>query len=581
MLRNKGYGFGFTFMVEGMNRKEPAMFCRSCGTPLVDEALFCPVCGTPVASDQIAASQQPAARYQPQPAAPAPQQYVPAQQPVPRKRSKKPLIALAAALVVAAGIGGGALFYFTQIATTPIDEKTFPDSGMRALVSTKYDTNGDGRISRDEAKAVTSVELEGVASTQGLGKTFPNIVTVESSDDKLANLDLSGCGDLKTVELNSASNVTIVNLDGCDNIEKLDLSNAEGLKSIDLSGKKKLTTIALPQDTKVSGIKDTQLEELWLPVYYEGTDEDGVHGSTYEIERDEDGYVTGYTSSLKQGGGMGYDVEHDESHRISEIAEVRSGDYEDENMFTYDADGNLTRIDCDAAIGDASTSTTFTYDADGNRTNKTTHAGYGESASTYVYQGGNLVSDTETGPGNPRTVVYSYGYDSGRVTSFTTDCQGDTVGTRWTLTLNYEYDKDGNITRISPVTYDTHGNDYGSLSSFSTVNYSYSGGKLDRIDSTRDGHAELYYDEHGNLTAVDEYADGDLDDEFEFEHEVEYQRYFCNKSEKNKPEEWIRLDSKYDVCNGSWVNTSSSRKERFVSLYQLNPLKAQLDPFHK
>lgn len=348
MLRNKGYGFGFTFMVEGMNRKEPAMFCRSCGTPLVDEALFCPVCGTPVASDQIAASQQPAARYQPQPAAPAPQQYVPAQQPVPRKRSKKPLIALAAALVVAAGIGGGALFYFTQIATTPIDEKTFPDSGMRALVSTKYDTNGDGRISRDEAKAVTSVELEGVASTQGLGKTFPNIVTVESSDDKLANLDLSGCGDLKTVELNSASNVTVVNLDGCDNIEKLDLSNAEGLKSIDLSGKKKLTTIALPQDTKVSGIKDTQLEELWLPVYYEGTDEDGVHGSTYEIERDEDGYVTGYTSSLKQGGGMGYDVEHDESHRISEIAEVRSGDYEDENMFTYDADGNLTRIDCDA-----------------------------------------------------------------------------------------------------------------------------------------------------------------------------------------------------------------------------------------
>ena len=555
MLRNKGYGFGFTFMVEGMNRKEPAMFCRSCGTPLVDEALFCPVCGTPVASDQIAASQQPAARYQPQPAAPAPQQYVSAQQPVPRKRSKKPLIALAAALVVAAGIGGGALFYFTQIATTPIDEKTFPDSGMRALVSTKYDTNGDGRISRDEAKAVTSVELDGITSTQGLGKTFPNIVTVESSDDKLVNLDLSGCGDLKAVELNSASNVTIVNLDGCDNIERLDLSNAGELKSVDLSGKKKLATLALPQDTKVGGIKDTQLEELWLPVYYEGTDEDGVHGSTYEIERDEDGYVTGYTSSLKQGGGMGYDVEHDGSHRISEIAEVRSGDYEDENMFAYDADGNLV--------------------------NKTTNAGYGESASTYVYEDGNLVSDTETGPGNPRTVVYSYGYDNGRVTSFTTDCQGDTVGTRWTLTLNYEYDKDGNITRISPVTYDTHGNDYGSLSSFSTVNYSYSGGKLDRIDSTRDGYAEFYYDEHGNLTAVDEYADGGSDDEFEFEHEIEYQRYFCNKSEKNKPEEWIRLDSKYDVCNGSWVNTSSSSKESFVSLYQLNPLKAQLDPFHK
>lgn len=581
MLRNKGYGFGFTFMVEGMNRKEPAMFCRSCGTPLVDEALFCPVCGTPVASDQIAASQQPAARYQPQPAAPAPQQYVSAQQPVPRKRSKKPLIALAAALVVAAGIGGGALFYFTQIATTPIDEKTFPDSGMRALVSTKHDTNGDGRISRDEAKAVTSVELEGVASTQGLGKTFPNIVTVESSDDKLANLDLSGCGDLKTVELNSASNVTVVNLDGCDNIEKLDLSNAEGLKSVDLSGKKKLATLALPQDTKIIGVKDTQLEELWLPVYYEGTDEDGVHGSTYEIERDEDGYVTGYTSSLKQGGGMGYAVEHDESHRISEIAEVRSGDYEDENMFTYDADGNLTRIDCDAAIGDASTSTTFTYDADGNLVNKATNAGYGESASAYVYRDGNLVSDTETGPGNPRTVVYSYGYDSGRVTSFTLDCQGDTVGTTWTITAGYEYGKDGNISRISPVAYDSHGNDYCSLNSYAAVDYSYSDGKLDRIDSERGGYAEFYYDEYGNLTSVDEYAGRGSDAEFEFEHEVEYQRYFCSKHEKNKPEEWIRLDAEYDVDQGSWNNDSDYGRECFATMYKLDPLAARLNPFIK
>lgn len=575
MLRNKGCIFGFTFMVEGMNRKEPAMFCRSCGVQLVDDALFCPVCGAPVAPDQVATSQQP------QPAAPASQQYVPVQQPARRKRSKKPLITIAAVLAVAAGIGGGALFYFTQVATTPIDEKTFPDSGMRALVSTKYDTNGDGRISNDEAKAVTSVELDGVTSTQGLGKVFPNVVSVESGGDKLTNLDLSGCGDLKTVDLNSASNVTVVNLDGCDDIEKLDLKNAQELKSIDLSGKKKLATLALPQDTKVSGIKDTQLEELWLPVSYEGTDKSDQYGDIYEIERDKNGYVTGYTTAVKQGGGMSCSVEHDESHRVSEIEEDRAGGYVNINTFTYDADGNVTRIDSDGDISDASSTTTFTYDADGNLIDKTTSAGYGESASTFVYQGGNLVSDTETGPGNPRTVVYSYGYDSGRVTSFTTDCQGDTVGTRWTLTLSYEYDEDGNVSRISPVAYDTHGNDYGSLSSFSTVDYSYSDGKLDRIDSTRDGHAEFYYDEHGNLTAVDEYADGDSDDEFEFEHEVEYQRYFCNKSEKNKPEEWIRLDSKYDVCNGSWVNTSSSRKERFVSLYRLDPLKATLDPFHK
>ena len=56
-----------------------------------------------------------------------------------------------------------------------------------------------------------------------------------------------------------------------------------------------------------------------------------------------------------------------------------------------------------------------------------------------------MVTNTDTSPANPRTVVYSYGYDKDRVTSFTLDCQGDTVGTTWTITAGYEYDKDGNV----------------------------------------------------------------------------------------------------------------------------------------
>ena len=339
--------------------------------------------------------------------------------------------------------------------------------------------------------------------------------------------------------------------------------------------------MALPQDTKVSGIKDTQLDELWLPVSYEGTDKSDQYGDIYEIERDENGYVTGFTSAVKQGGGVSYSVEHDETHRISEIEEDLAGGYENVNTFTYDADGNVTRIDCDADMSDSSSTTTFTYDANGNLINKTTHAGYGESASTYIYQDGNMVTNTDTSPANPRTVVYSYGYDKDRVTSFTLDSQGDTVGTRWTITAGYEYDKDGNISRISPVAYDSHGNDYGSLNSYAAVDYSYSDGKLDRIDSERGGYVEFYYDEHGNLTSVDEYAGCGSDAEFEFEHEVEYQRYFCSKHEKNKPEEWIRLDAECDVDQGSWNNDSDYGRERFARMYKLDPLAATLNPFIK
>ena len=71
------------------------------------------------------------------------------------------------------------------------------------------------------------------------------------------------------------------------------------------------------------------------------------------------------------------------------------------------------------------------------------------------------------------------------------------------------------------------------------------------------------------------------DAEFEFEHEVEYQRYFCNKHEKNKPEEWIRLDAEYDVDQGSWSNGSDYGRECFATMYKLDPLAATLNPFIK
>ena len=152
-------------------------------------------------------------------------------------------------------------------------------------------------------------------------------------------------------------------------------------------------------------------------------------------------------------------------------------------------------------------------------------------------------------------------------------------GTTWTITAGYEYDKDGNISRISPVAYDSHGNDYGSLNSYAAVDYSYNDGKLDRIDSERGGYAEFYYDEHGNLTSVDEYAGRGSDAEFEFEHEVEYQRYFCNKHEKNKPEEWIRLDAEYDV--DGWLENDLIMVVSAGNHVQARSVRGQAEPVYQ
>ncbi|MFR7671108.1 MAG: hypothetical protein ACLU0O_11000 [Collinsella sp.] len=87
----------------------------------------------------------------------------------------------------------------------------------------------------------------------------------------------------------------------------------------------------LPQDTKVSGIKDTQLDELWLPVSYEGTDKSDQYGDIYEIERDENGYVTGF--SLPSARWRGYSVEHDESPHFGIEEDLAGG--ANVSTFTY------------------------------------------------------------------------------------------------------------------------------------------------------------------------------------------------------------------------------------------------------
>ena len=608
------------------------MYCNKCGSPISDDARFCPVCGNAVvrvaeqpdipnvpgaqqrntpsarpgagrpSTQQGMPSAQPGAA--PLHAAPAAQQEIPAvsygpaaryaapndpvvpqpsaqpASPKPRRR-KKPLVAAAIALVAVLGVGGGALFYFMQLAPIKIDEQTFPDAGLRALVSTKFDIDGDGKLSRDEVKAVTKIDLTDVASTQGLGKALPELAVVEGGDKKLDYLDLSGCDKLQKVSLDAASNIKSVDLDGCDDITELSLANADDLKQVDLTGKKKLASLSLSQSTDVKGIGDTQLDELWLPVSYESTDKSDTYGSTMDIERDDDGYVTSYVSGVKQGGGYTVDVEHDKAGQISTMTKRYAGDYDTVYSFERDKDGKVVSVDDDEALGDASTTYRYEYDSDGNLAAIRRPTNYGAQDSVFAYQHGKMVTDTELSAANPHKVVYSYAYDkAGNVSSHIEDVQGDTVGTTWTLTMGYEYDKDGRVTRIAPTAYDTHGNDYGSLSeSFAAVDYAYDRkGRLSKIESERGGaYAEFSYDGHGNLYEIDEYNG---DDEVQYTYELGYQRYFCNKQTKNKPEEWIRLGAGNDVDRGSWGDGSDYGKSYLATAFVLDPLSAIPEPFN-
>ena len=112
-----------------------------------------------------------------------------------------------------------AVFRMTHRAT-PIDESSFPDEALRSYVLDKVDTNGDGQLSVEEAAKLTSMSISGVRDLSGLD-SFPNLRTVQDSDEILESVDLRGCSALQ-----------VANFSGATNLESLKLGRNSGLKNL-------------------------------------------------------------------------------------------------------------------------------------------------------------------------------------------------------------------------------------------------------------------------------------------------------------------------------------------------------------
>ena len=151
------------------------MFCPSCGEKNPDGAKFCAKCG---------ASLAPAAGST---AAPA-QQAAPAAAPTPCRHV--PIVAIIVAVVAVLGaIGAGVWFAF--FSPWPIDENSFPDPALRAVVAATADTDHNGELSRDEGRALTTLSVEGATSIEGLGGYFPNLAQLTVTGGTLTSLDVS------------------------------------------------------------------------------------------------------------------------------------------------------------------------------------------------------------------------------------------------------------------------------------------------------------------------------------------------------------------------------------------------------
>lgn len=131
---------------------------------------------------------------------------------------------------------------YIQMVPWTRDVISFADPKFKAYCVENFDTDGDGEISEDEAKAVTAIDasLLGLTSLVGI-EYFSNLETIDVSLNKLTSLDLSHSPKLTEIHVNG------------NNLQKLDLSGLAALKTLDCSANK-LNTLDVSESAELNSL---------------------------------------------------------------------------------------------------------------------------------------------------------------------------------------------------------------------------------------------------------------------------------------------------------------------------------------
>lgn len=141
---------------------------------------------------------------------------------------------------------------FTFTCATNTVTLTVKQSGKDVLASIKdktlrtvlmaADTDGDGKISLEEAAALKSVEYEGtgedestIMSLEGL-EFFTGLEKIVLPNNNFLELDLSGRTTLTDVDVSGNKEITSISLKGCSALKTVNASLDKALESMDLQG---------------------------------------------------------------------------------------------------------------------------------------------------------------------------------------------------------------------------------------------------------------------------------------------------------------------------------------------------------
>ena len=118
-------------------------------------------------------------------------------------------------------------------------ELTYPaviaDKTLKTYIMTNFDTDRDGEISKEEAEAVTAIEMRDteIASIDGL-EYFPNLESVNFYGSRLLSADFSICPALKSLDVGNSVGLSTLVLPAT--LEHLNITSCSKLKKLDLTG---------------------------------------------------------------------------------------------------------------------------------------------------------------------------------------------------------------------------------------------------------------------------------------------------------------------------------------------------------
>ena len=109
-----------------------------------------------------------------------------------------------------------------------------PDKVLKTYIMTNFDTDRDGEISKEEAEAVTVIEMRDteIASIDGL-EYFPNLESVDFYGSRLLSADFSICPALKSLDVGGSVGLSTLVLPAT--LEYLNVTSCSKLKKLDLT----------------------------------------------------------------------------------------------------------------------------------------------------------------------------------------------------------------------------------------------------------------------------------------------------------------------------------------------------------